>query len=285
MKNISAYFLMISILVVLIMNCTTKTKNTLDMNNYFAWCIVPFDNQNRTPEQRMEMLNELGFKSYAYDWRQKHLPEMAHELDLAQKNKITVNAVWMWIDASDSVGGLSANNEQIFKIIEETSTNTQLWIGISETWLEGLSNDSSMTKSMDMVSYLSNRAAPLGCKIGLYNHGGWFGDPSNQVKLIKSMPEKDLGIIFNFHHAHELLDDFPTMADKMMPYLWAVNLNGMRAEGPKILPIGKGNLEKEMINVLEEKGFHGPYGILGHIEEADVKIVLERNLKGLKSIM
>ena len=59
----------------------------------------------------------------------------------------------------------------------------------------------------------------------------------------------------------------------------------MRAEGPKILPIGKGNLEKDMIDVLENKGYHGPYGILGHIEEADVKIVLERNLKGLKSIM
>jgi hypothetical protein len=285
MKNLNAYFLMISILVVVLMNCTTKSENAVDMDNYFAWCIVPFDNQNRTPEQRMEMLTELGFKSYAYDWRQKHLPEMAHELGLAQKNNITVNAIWMWIDVADAVGGLSADNEQIFRIIEETGTKTQLWIGISEAWLDGLSNDSSMVKSVGMVSYLSERAAPLGCKIGLYNHGGWFGDPVNQVKLIKRMPDQDLGIIFNFHHAHELLDDFPALADEMIPYLWAVNLNGMRAEGPKILPIGKGDLEKEMIDALENKGFQGPYGILGHIEEADVKIVLERNLEGLKSIM
>lgn len=274
---------MISILIVLF-NCSVKTEDTLDMDNYFAWCIVPFDNQNRTPEQRMEMLHELGFSSYAYDWRQKHLSEMAHELDLAQKNNIDVNAIWMWISEEDSAGVLSANNEQIFSIIEETGTRTQLWIGISESWLYGLSDELSMIKSVEMVRYLSDRAAQLGCKVGLYNHGGWFGDPLNQVKIIRNLPEKDLGIIFNFHHAHELLGDFSALAEEMIPYLWAVNLNGMRAEGPKILPIGKGNLEKDMITVLKNKGFNGPYGILGHIEEADVQIVLERNLEGLKSI-
>jgi hypothetical protein len=44
-------------------------------------------------------------------------------------------------------------------------------------------------------------------------------------------------------------------------------------------------MEKTMIGVLEDKGFHGPYGILGHIEDADVKIVLERNLDGLKAVL
>ena len=48
---------------------------------------------------------------------------------------------------------------------------------------------------------------------------------------------------------------------------------------------GSGDLEKTMIGVLEKQGFHGPYGILGHIEDADVKIVLEGNLEGLKSIL
>jgi hypothetical protein len=52
---------------------TSDKKSSLDMDNYFAWCIVPFDSQNRTPAQRMEMLKTLGFQSYAYDWREKHL--------------------------------------------------------------------------------------------------------------------------------------------------------------------------------------------------------------------
>ena len=99
------------------------------------------------------------------------------------------------------------------------------------------------------------------------------------------MPEQKIGIIFNFHHAHDLLDDFDNMVKKMVPHLWAVNLNGMIPEGPKIVTIGQGSEEAEMIKILEENGFHGPFGILGHIEDADVKEVLDGNLRGLKSIL
>ena len=284
MKNLTYYILICAFAPAIFFACSNKTEKTIDMDNYFAWCIVPFDSQNRTPEQRIQMLKEIGFKAYAYDWREKHLAEMAHELRLAKQNDIQITAIWMWIDASDTIGRLSANNEKILKIIEETETKTQLWLGISEGWLDGLSDATSMAKCQEMLKFLHSQVAPLGCTIGLYNHGGWFGDPHNQVKLIQNLPDLDLGIIFNFHHAHELLDDFPALVEAMLPHLWVVNLNGMRAEGPKILTIGQGNLEKEMIDELTKKGFRGPYGILGHIEEEDVKAVLERNLDGLKAL-
>ena len=265
--------------------CTTSTKAPLDMDNYFAWCIVPFDNQNRTPVERIDMLKSLGFKSYAYDWREKHLSEMASEFKLATENNIEVTSIWMWIDVPDSVGNLSDVNERVLKIIEDTGMHTQIWIGISEAYFEGMADDLCMKKSVDLVRYLSGRASALGCKIGLYNHGGWFGDPVNQVKLIKAMPDQDLGIIFNFHHAHELLDEYSELVDMMLPYLWAVNLDGMKAEGPKILPIGEGDREHDMILLLEDKGFKGPYGILGHVEDADVKVILQKNLEGLQGIL
>ena len=285
MKNLSHKFFIVAVLFFGLFGCESKKEPSLNMDNYFAWCIVPFDSTNRTPTQRIEMLKELGFKSYAYDWRQKHLPEMKEEFTLAAQNDIDVMAVWMWIDVADSVGRLSPDNERIFGIMKETGIKTQLWIGISEAYFEGLTEDESMLKAMEMVEYLSERSAEIGCKIGLYNHGGWFGDLINQVTLIKTMPEQDLGIIFNFHHAHELLDEYPVIVEKMMPYLWAVNLNGMKADGPKILPIGAGDLETRMIRQLKEAGYKGPYGILGHVEEADVKIILQRNLEGVKRIM
>ena len=40
----------------------------LAMDNLVAWCIVPFDAKNRGPAERVEMLKNLGFKKYAYDW-------------------------------------------------------------------------------------------------------------------------------------------------------------------------------------------------------------------------
>jgi hypothetical protein len=231
------------------------------------------------------MLKSLGFKSYAYDWREEHLSSMAHEIELAKENDIAINAIWMWIDSGDSVGGLSENNERIFKIIDDTNIETQIWIGISEAWFKGLSHDESLTKAAGMIEYLSERASVLECNVGLYNHGGWYGDPDNQVELIESLPGKDIGIIFNFHHAHEHLNDYPIHVENMAPYLWAVNLNGMTEEGPKILPLGEGDLENTMIKILEREGFYGPYGILGHVEEADVKVVLKKNLDGLSAIL
>lgn len=266
-------------------SCNTNQPAKPDMKNYFAWCIVPFDNQDRTPEQRIEMLKRLGFESYAYDWREKHLPEMAKEIKLAAENGIKMNAVWMWIDRSDSIGQLSANNQKVLQTLEETALKTQIWMSFPEDYFDGMGDDERLDKASEMISYLSAEAEKLGCKIGLYNHGGWFGNPDNLVKIIEMLPGKEIGIIFNFHHAHDLLANFEEMVKNMMPHLWAVNLNGMNPGGPKILPVGSGEKEAEMIAILKENGFSGPFGILGHIEDADVEKVLQANLEGLKTII
>ncbi|MCB0688660.1 MAG: hypothetical protein KDC53_19110, partial [Saprospiraceae bacterium] len=70
------------------------------------------------------------------------------------------------------------------------------------------------------------------------------------------------------------------LVEKMAPFLVAVNLNGMKDGGPQIFPLGKGDHEKEMIQILQKHGFNGPYGILGHKEDADVKLILQENLQG-----
>ena len=55
------------------------------MDDLVAWCIVPFDSRKRSPEERIAMLERLGFKRYAYDWRAEHLPDTARELRLAAR--------------------------------------------------------------------------------------------------------------------------------------------------------------------------------------------------------
>jgi hypothetical protein len=56
----------------------------------------------------------------------------------------------------------------------------------------------------------------------------------------------------------------------------------MKKDGPKIIPIGEGNLEKEMINFLVKLGYKGPFGVLGHVKSEDVELTLKKNLKGLQ---
>lgn len=257
----------------------------LSMDNLYAWCIVPFDSEKRTPAERMEMLKELGFTRYAYDWRTEHLATMPNEIKLARKNGIDIMAVWIWIDANaDQPGKLSDNNEQALGTVLKWKLNTQIWVGFQNNYFEGETEADKIKAGTEMVAYLSDRAKEGGNTIALYNHGDWFGEPANQVKIIEALPEHDLGIIYNFHHAHEQLDRYDEIVEVMMPHLQYVNLNGMRAEGPKIMTIGSGNMEQEMIQKLLDAGYTGEFGVLGHVEDRDVKEVLSENLEGLKTI-
>ena len=44
-----------------------------DLKNLAAWCIVPFDNQKRTPEQRAAMVAKMGLTKVAYDLSLIHI--------------------------------------------------------------------------------------------------------------------------------------------------------------------------------------------------------------------
>lgn len=274
-----------AILMILILTSSNFiSAQELNMDNYFAWCIVPFDNQNRSPEERIEMLKNLGFKSYAYDWRAEHLPEMAKEINLARENDIDINAVWMWLDNNDAVGNLSENNRKVLQALQETGLQTQIWVSFPENYFDNLSEQQRVEKAVEMIGYVSGEARKLNCTVGLYNHGGWFGRPENLVKIIENLPGHQVGIIFNFHHAHDMINEFAELVKLMKPHLWAVTLNGMNPGGPKILPLGSGEKEAEMLAILKQNGFSGPYGILGHVEDADVEKILKGNLKGLKKL-
>ncbi|MFC2124409.1 sugar phosphate isomerase/epimerase family protein [Bacteroidota bacterium] len=258
----------------------------IDMDKLIAWCIVPFDIKERTPQQRIEMLKELGFKSYAYDWRTKHLPEMSQEWILAKDNGINVCAVWMWIGTNtDHPGQLSESNEILLKTIKETGLKTQIWVGVQESYFENVEENIAIEKATEMVRYLCQRVEEVGGELALYNHGGWFGEPENQVKVIENLKEYKIGIIYNFHYGHDHINRFPEVLSIMKPYLYTVNLNGMKKEGPMILPFGEGDYEKQMLKTLIDSGYDGPLGIVGLVEDADVKVILKQNLKGYSEII
>lgn len=257
----------------------------IGMDNIYAWCIVPYDSLERSPQARIAMLKKMGITKYAYDWRQEHLSQMAKELQWAKKQGVTVISVWMWVDGhGDALGKLSDSNEKVFEVIEEVGYTGQIWVSFAANFFASLSDTAAVAKGTEMIAFLSKRAAALGCKIGLYNHGDWFGEPKNQIQIIKALPNEDLGLVYNFHHAHHQIDAFSEMVDTMLPYLWYVNLSGLRKEGPKILTIGEGDYEKEMIQLLLEKGYTGDFGILGHVEDKDVEMVLRANLNGLRKM-
>src|SRR5579859_5822115 len=70
-------------------------------DNLFAWCVVPFDARERGPEERAQMLKGLGFKRFAYDWRDNHVPTFDAEIDALQGQGIELLAWWFPLSADD----------------------------------------------------------------------------------------------------------------------------------------------------------------------------------------
>ena len=270
----------------LLLACTSSShKQLFSKPNIIPWSIVGFDVKERTPEQRLELLSGLGFQQYGYGHRVRHIPTMEQEWRLAKEKGVDIKAVWLYLNLNkDQPNQLKPEREVVFENLKKVGLQTQIWVGLDPKYFENLSDEEAFNAALKMIEYLAKRAEELQCKIALYNHGGWYGKPKNQLKIINALPQYEIGIVYNFHHAHDALENYAENIQMLLPYLWCVNLNGMRAQGPKIITIGEGDLEKEMIQQLLDLGYSGPWGILGHVKGGDPEIILQENYEGLQEL-
>jgi len=273
-------------LFLLIVLTSCKTNNdTIKTEELSAWCILDFDALNRTPHERIDMLKQLGINYYGYNRGKGNLDNMQEEFRLAKDNGIEINAVFLWLNAKrDSIGKLSASNQELLGKLKDVDYKPAIWLSFSNNFFEDLSQQQSVDYAIRMIEYIKAITDALGCELALYNHHGWFGNPHNQVAVLKQMDKPSISMVFNFHHTHEYVDEFPEVVKKIKPYLSFVNISGVKKDGPKILPLGVGDHEYTMIKQLVDAGYNGPWGILGHVKTEDVQKVLEQNLTGLKQI-
>jgi sugar phosphate isomerase/epimerase len=253
--------------------------------NLVAWCVVPFDIKKRGPEERAEMLQRLGFTRFAYDWRAEHIPSFDAEVAALQKRHIELTAWWF-------PAALNDDAKAILACLERHHLSPQLWVSMfppPET--DPAKLELALADALKTLGPICNAAQKLGSQVALYNHNGWFGEPANLVTLVRRLRAAgyaNVGIVYNLHHAHPHITDFPGMLRLMQPYLLAFNLNGMVRDGDKlgkmVLPVGTGDEEVAMIRTLRDSGWAGPIGILGHTEE-DAEVKLGKDLAGLKRIV
>ncbi len=243
--------------------------------NLVAWCIVPFDAKKRTPEQRAEMLEKLKIHRFAYDWRAEHLPTFDEELAALERHNIELTAVWFPAE-------LNKDARVLLDAIQKHKLTPHLWV---------MMQADDVAKAAGAIRPIAIEAAKLNCKVALYNHGGWFGEPENQIaiiKLLKSEGIANVGMVYNLHHGHEHIDRLPQLLEKMKPHLLALNLNGMTKDGDKngkkILPLGQGELDLKILKMILDSGYSGPIGILNHTDE-DAEARLIQNLEGLERLI
>ena len=241
--------------------------------NLVAWCIVPFDAKQRSPKERAEMLRRLGIHKLAYDWRDQHVPTFEEEILQTKKNGIELVAFW----------GMHGD---FVHLVRKYGIKPQFWLMMGSP--NAGRNEEKVVEAAQSLLPAVKLTRELGCKLALYNHGGWSGEPDNMVAVAKWLRDNQdadhVGIAYNLHHGHGHLKDFPQALAKMKPYLFCLNLNGMVIDGDRrgmeILPLGQGDLDLQLLKTILASGYHGPVGILNHTGE-DAEARLQDNLDGL----
>jgi sugar phosphate isomerase/epimerase len=260
------------------------TDNIYARDNLIAWCIVPFDVKNRGPVERAEMLNKLGITMLAYDWREKHVPSFDAEIEALKKHHIRLQAFWL---NSGPNPENDKNLAKIFEVLKRQGVKTEIWCmvtGIKD--LDKMSQEEKVKAIAKPIRYIAEKAAEIGCSVGLYNHGGWYGDPENQLQVISYLKLPNIGIVYNLHHAESDLDNFAGFFPKILPHLYAVNLMGLKKGNPvKVVPIGEGDAEAAMIKIVKDSNYRGPIGIINEETAPDAEVGLSMNINGLKKIL
>jgi hypothetical protein len=247
-------------------------------DNLYAWCIVPFDAQKRGPEERAAMLERLGFKAFAYDYRAEHIPTFDAEIEALHKHHIRLLAWWFPTVLNDEA-------RHILAVLKRHNVRTQLWVmGGGAPTASAEEQRRRIATEADRIRPIAEAAEKIGCQVGLYNHGGWFGEPENQLAILNTLHMPNVGIVYNLHHGHEHLRRFPELLAQMKPHLLALCLNGMDPDGEKngrqILPIGAGKLDLHLLHIIRDSDWRGPIGILNHTS-LDAEARLRDNLEGL----
>lgn len=276
-------FLRITVLAVFtvaLVTCSTHAADQPNATNFHrdrlvAWCIVPFDAKQRGPAERAEMVKRIGMTRVAYDWRESHVPTFEEEILQYKKRGIEYFAFWSWHPSMEP-------------LIQKHGIHPQIWLMFAAP-PEGPHEErvkAAATALLPMVE----KTARLKLNLGLYNHGGWSGEPRNMVDVCNYLKEHhqadNVGVVYNLHHAHEHIGDFAAQMELLKPWLLCLNLNGMNDNAqPKILPVGSGRHDRNLLKVILDSGYDGPIGIIDHREQLDAEESLQQNLTGLKSVL
>ena len=258
-------------------------------SNLHVWAYEEYDAIKRTPEERARLLKELGITKAGYICRNAaRVAEFEAYVRAYKKEGIELIAVWTPVNTKKPLE--EPQIRTFLEVTERYKLNIQWWLTLEENF-DKLPKTGRVEHAVLRLRPLIAEANKRGCRLVLYGHGRekWFTQSENQVTILESlkdeMPAGQLGIVYNFHQSHAQMDRLKTIFPQLKPHLVAVNLNGMHSNGPQIVPLGNGDREREMIDVIYKSGWHGPVGIIGHNRSADAKQTLQVNLDGLHSIL
>jgi hypothetical protein len=90
-------------------------------DNLVAWCL-PFDSKIRSPEERIQMLERLGFRHYAYSWFRSDIPSLEAEIVALKQHRIDLLAAQCFSEPGDPVA------QATLDVFRRHDVHPELWV-------------------------------------------------------------------------------------------------------------------------------------------------------------
>ena len=225
--------------------------------NLHAWAFEEYDAVKRTPAERAQLLKTLGITRAGFVGRNvTRMNEFDAYVAAYREQRIELVAVWSPVNTDAPL--TEPHIKMFLDGVDRNQVKAQWWVTLEQ--MDQVPPAERVDKAVTILRPMIAEANKRGFPLHLYGHGkdAWFTQPENEIAIIERLqsapPALRVGIAYNFHHAHSQLDRFATMFPKLLPHLVAVNLDGMKKEGPMIIPLGEGDRETDMIGIIHRSG-------------------------------
>lgn len=192
------------------------------------------------------MLAKLGFKHFAYDWRPEHVPTFEQEWDALAKHGVALDAFWT----------TPPDLPKLLESFKARGLTPSFWVMAGAP--ADLDQAAKVKHVADRLRPLAEPLAKAGCRVSIYNHGGWGGEPENMVAVCQALNLPNVSIVYNQHHGHDHLPRF--------------------AEALATMVLGQGDVDVELARTICASGDTGPIGILNHTgHDAEARLLDNRD--------
>jgi len=283
-------FLLMSILATALALCqVAQNTDVFAKGNLFAWNFIAFGSMHRTPLEQVQMLKGLGIRRMGIEWGGVHVQSFDQEIAAMRENQIAIEGFWVrgnMYPERNKPAAADGDVDLVLATLKRNKLSTQIWdpFDADQEFLS-LSEPERTKRAVEAVRYVARGAAKIHCSVAIYSHGGWMGEPENELEVVRQVGMTNVGIVYDYEHARPQMNRFPEFFPKLVPHLWAVILNGMQDGGPPVITVGDGDRDLDMLRVIYKSGYHGPIGLINHDQKRDAEIGLRLNMEGLKKLL
>lgn len=194
-----------------------------DVSNLVAWSVGPYDSVDRTPEERAQMLQDLGIERYAIYWIPAEVSKWRDQIQAAKDHGITLQGWWtpfapddpqldemlalfgemevqpdLWFfppiptyqEISDLTDGeFPANFDELpmeVRVTHYPILSATLKQIEADNWPKTPEEHQARVESeAARIAAIAAKAEPYGITVDLYSHVQWLGVPQNQAEVVE----------------------------------------------------------------------------------------------------